>query len=866
MKNIKWLAVLLIVVLLLGVTPVYALDSYGANYTEWSEWSTTVPESKEGREIQTRDVTIGYNMVTYLTMTQQGVRQYRSYSVGGNYAAYGLKASYGEFHYSYYAAKAAIDAADTAAEGSYVNYASNTRGWNMGVGTACVGWGVQDCLVWFIESPVTQTEYRYRDVCVGPGPKSYEIVFCDWDGAVLSTQIVFEGKDAVPPADPSRAGYTFAGWSCSYKNVRQNLTVTALYQQDQPKSFRVFFDANGGSCSTQSIRVTNGEPYGDLPVPVYEGYSFEGWYTERSGGSRIRSDSVVSLNADLTLFAHWKKNAPASWTVRFDANGGSCSTQSIRVTNGEPYGDLPVPVYEGYSFEGWYTERSGGSRIRSDSVVSLNADLTLFAHWKAASYSFSVDALSYSFSNSAEAFGYPASYRIPLERFQLIYGNTALAKTLYQNEGTWGGSCYGMATSSGLFRSGGASPSGFRSGARHASQLSVNDRNGDWGLLLKEYIEAMQISWYSYGVTEAYWNNLNRLSGLCEAVAAYQYTGSDPVVICVYGEGYGHALVGCGLQSVSGTESRLYVYDCNYPMNSGRYITLSKDASGQYTAWHYDLNDRYHLSSSCSGGKITYIPYSVYLSVWNDRAGANGGMVNLTLNTASATVYDTGSAPVAVIENGCLVSANSGVYLIPSIGISSDCDAQERTTSSLWLPADHYIVENNDPSVQEFGVTLAELDQAVSVSTSAKSVAVEVSDSRMLSLAQIDEAGCSYEIALSSSLPGTYADVRLSGETQDAAIRISQRSGSIQAEGSPADGTILVNGEAVSLRSASSDPANGILPVNGEKVSPQSASADPDTDHEEALIVLALSFLGFFVIAAAVLAVLLSRQRKRSYQ
>ena len=71
-----------------------------------------------------------------------------------------------------------------------------------------------------------------------------------------------------------------------------------------------------------------------------------------------------------------------TYTVRFNANGGTVSTSSKTVTKGKTYGTLPTPVRSGYEFLGWYTDAGAGTRIKAESVVSLSADQTLYAHWK----------------------------------------------------------------------------------------------------------------------------------------------------------------------------------------------------------------------------------------------------------------------------------------------------------------------------------------------------------------------------------------------------------------------------------------------------------------------------------------------------
>ncbi len=71
-------------------------------------------------------------------------------------------------------------------------------------------------------------------------------------------------------------------------------------------------------------------------------------------------------------------------TVTFDANGGTVSKTSIRQRCDKKIGTLPTPKREGYMFEGWYTERTGGWQISSSTVIwDLDGyeTVTVYAHW-----------------------------------------------------------------------------------------------------------------------------------------------------------------------------------------------------------------------------------------------------------------------------------------------------------------------------------------------------------------------------------------------------------------------------------------------------------------------------------------------------
>lgn len=88
------------------------------------------------------------------------------------------------------------------------------------------------------------------------GNETYHTVtFKDWDGSVLKTESVLEGNSATAPSNPSREGYTFSGWDKSFTNVSSDLTVTAQYIA---LSYTVTFkDWNGTVLKTETVNYGN---------------------------------------------------------------------------------------------------------------------------------------------------------------------------------------------------------------------------------------------------------------------------------------------------------------------------------------------------------------------------------------------------------------------------------------------------------------------------------------------------------------------------------------------------------------------------------------------------------------------------------
>ena len=197
---------------------------------------------------------------------------------------------------------------------------------------------------------------------------------------------------------PTLDNYLFDGWYTRPNGggvkIEADTRVTAtsdhtLYAYYLPERVTVTFDAVGGFVAPDSKTVANKQAFGELPVPSKSGSLFLGWYTEQDGGELREDTDAVSASEDFTLYAHWLQETV---TVTFDANGGSVTPAAKTLTNLEAYGELPVPVYDNHDFQGWYTSKSGGSKIASDDVCRRDDDFALYAHWKGKTVTISFDA------------------------------------------------------------------------------------------------------------------------------------------------------------------------------------------------------------------------------------------------------------------------------------------------------------------------------------------------------------------------------------------------------------------------------------------------------------------------------------------
>lgn len=208
--------------------------------------------------------------------------------------------------------------------------------------------------------------------------------------ASVNKSSVEYGGSAIWTATPS-TGYNFSKWSNGsttnpliVSNITANTHITPIFVL---KSYTVTWNPNGGTVDPTSTTKTHGSTLGTLPTPtraadVQYTYTFKGWFTATTGGTQISASTTVTGN--VTYYAHWTA-AKRSYTATFNGNGGSTpSPSSITKEYNTALGTLPTCTRTGYTFLGWYTASSGGTKISTTTVVTK--DITYYAQWSINSY------------------------------------------------------------------------------------------------------------------------------------------------------------------------------------------------------------------------------------------------------------------------------------------------------------------------------------------------------------------------------------------------------------------------------------------------------------------------------------------------
>jgi len=241
-------------------------------------------------------------------------------------------------------------------------------------------------------------------------PVQFDVTFDAVDGVFYPVeastydceQIMYTAY-SLPPFNPVRKGYKFAGWWTETVGGTEVTPSTGvkldrshkLYAHwDESHVVTVRFNACEGTVLPSEIECTAEEPFGALPVPTREHYVFTGWYTAASGGSIVRASTEVP-KADCELFAHW---LPAHYEIRFNANNGT----DAKVTQDFIYGDDVTLRTNEFScldceFAGW-SLTPGGEAVYADgkTISGLAAiedgRIDLYAVWTGNVYAVRFDS------------------------------------------------------------------------------------------------------------------------------------------------------------------------------------------------------------------------------------------------------------------------------------------------------------------------------------------------------------------------------------------------------------------------------------------------------------------------------------------
>ncbi|MBO5907106.1 MAG: InlB B-repeat-containing protein [Clostridia bacterium] len=228
-----------------------------------------------------------------------------------------------------------------------------------------------------------------------PVPTEYSVIFKPGNGDPDGTIIVPAGELLPIPTSPTMEGYTFIGWytdaECTRPwnfdtdRVREKMTLYGgweIYVPPVPPDCNITFKAGNGD-PDRTIIVLTGEFIPRPDVPTREGYVFNGWYIDESYTTAWNFEAN-RVDGHMTLYGGWTEeiipDEPDEYTVTFNANNGTSNTQ-ITVIEGSLVQRPALPVKEGYTFIGWYTD-SACTKAWNFDTDRPSSDMTLYGGWE----------------------------------------------------------------------------------------------------------------------------------------------------------------------------------------------------------------------------------------------------------------------------------------------------------------------------------------------------------------------------------------------------------------------------------------------------------------------------------------------------
>ena len=292
----------------------------------------------------------------------------------------------------------------------------------------------------------TKTGYTFAgwDPAVpNPMPAGNTNCVAQWTPVPYTINYILNGGSASNPTsynietatftlnNPTRTGYTFAGWTGSNGSTPQtNVSITVGSTGDKtytanwtPINYDITFANLNGNGSSQTIQV----PYDQRPVsPVTpekvtdcEMYPFTGW--KNSANTFFDKDVVLPfVTGNETYTAQFSNESQKTkFTVSFEMNGHGVAPADQSVDCDDLASEPSAPTAEGYTFGGWFKE-AGCTNAWNFIMDVVNGTTVLYAKWTINTHKFawnwdggSTSSTTYTAADNAKQYGtaiiYPAN-------------------------------------------------------------------------------------------------------------------------------------------------------------------------------------------------------------------------------------------------------------------------------------------------------------------------------------------------------------------------------------------------------------------------------------------------------------------------
>jgi len=192
----------------------------------------------------------------------------------------------------------------------------------------------------------------------------YNVKYYDDKGNLIRTTTPLYNSNVI--AGPPKTGYAFAGWYTAKSGGTKIAKITAnrnLHARYTIKQYTVKYYDGSKLLSSAKRNFNSTLPSG--PAPTKAGKKFIGWFDKASGGTQTKKVPAKNVN----VYARYEN---IKYTTKY-YNGNTLVSTKVNTYNA---GVIAGPKKAGYTFVGWYTAKSGGTK-----VTKVTANRTLYARF-----------------------------------------------------------------------------------------------------------------------------------------------------------------------------------------------------------------------------------------------------------------------------------------------------------------------------------------------------------------------------------------------------------------------------------------------------------------------------------------------------
>ena len=245
---------------------------------------------------------------------------------------------------------------------------------------------------------------------------TYDLDGGEWENDTTYTYTKKYNEEVEVKADPTKTGYTFAGWTSAEVKVvngkftmpAKNVTLTAQWNINK---YTVTWKNDDGSVLRTDKNVEYGTMpnYGSNPTKAADAqytYTFKGWTPE-----------VKTVTGDATYKATYTKEAN-SYTLTYDLDGGEWENDTTYTYPKKYNEEVEVkadPTKEGYTFAGW---TSAEVEVVNGKFKMPAKDVTLKAKWEANIYKVTYDLDGGEWTETTNEF--PYKYKATVEVIKTV--------------------------------------------------------------------------------------------------------------------------------------------------------------------------------------------------------------------------------------------------------------------------------------------------------------------------------------------------------------------------------------------------------------------------------------------------------------